>query len=179
MRAGAIESFRVGNCVGGERERSSRGQLREGGRDRNFRAGNCEGAGEHESSRGQPREEAGEGGARGRRFRAGNQAGTVGIDSRSSHRAGNCAVERFRASLHRVITRATEWWIGEEAATPRRPSIGQPKEGVNAETPGRNQRVGNYPVKVGRFRIEISFGYPDGIWNRKDSGPVIVWATEG
>jgi len=34
-------------------------------------------------------------------------------------------------------------------------------------------------VKVGRFRAETSFGYPDGVWERKDSGPSSFGQPDG
>jgi len=34
-------------------------------------------------------------------------------------------------------------------------------------------------VKVGRFRAEASFGYPDGVWERKDSGPSSFGQPDG
>jgi hypothetical protein len=171
---------RAGQLCGGERVRVHAWVTARGcGRGRSFRAGNgAEGERARILRAGNREEGAGEGGARGRRHRAGNQPAAGGFDSRSKHRAGNCAVNRFRASSHRVITRATGRWSGEEAATPRRSSFGQPGEGEARRLRAKIVGWATIPRKAGRFRAKTSFGYPDGVGIGKTRDRVVIWATE-
>lgn len=72
--------------------------------------------------------------------------------SRSSHHAGNRAVKRCR--------------IGDSA-----PVVLWATAGGRCGDSAPKRRAGNRTKLAGRFRTEASFGYPDGVWARKDSGP--------
>lgn len=96
-----------------------------------------------------------------------------GVDASTRDRAALRATGR-RRGLGRFEVESSRGQPGGEAMSNWRLRAGRPVGNCRRAWRGDSRPksgAGNRTREVGRFRTEASFGYPDGVWDRKDSGP--------